>query len=505
MPESRAMLETCISRWLESKTAEITFVPPRTSSMLCQSCVDLVTKIDHLETQLDIALNDFVMLVAKREMMIANVKIEAPEEEPVLDSAPGVLVEADEEDDDEEEEEPEPEPEPEPPKKTRLKRRVTRAPVKKRVTRKPKVERDSEEWDETEAPPPKEKKAPSSPKPRRSYKAPLLCTICGKTFETRRAMYSHKVVHKEPGECHICGKRYKVLSHHMDVVHYQTKKFPCPLCEDSFTTRDKLQDHKCKVHGLPHPYICEECGRTFSTKTKLILHSGSHSGSTCPICNKVIKGYGNIWLRDHIDAVHKNKKKFACGVCEEKFSNRAQVVIHRAKVHAIDVDKIQHPCPECGKIFNFKILLRNHRYKEHNVSMDNLKILPCGFCNKEFFSNYKLQRHLLTHDGIKSHACPDCDYRSTMFYPVKTHMKTVHNRNVKRVFPNGNNSNDLDYVIVDITDEDNNANNQPNEDNQGESSQHSMKMENTSFKPTSPMQSPDMLHDMSMRMGTSGL
>ena len=72
-------------------------------------------------------------------------------------------------------------------------------------------------------------------------------------------------------------------------LHYDEKLHKCPVCEKTFSHKNKLSEHVKMIHkDVVNPYNCKKCG----------------------------KAYAGLFNYDkHMANVHEEKNRFACGVC----------------------------------------------------------------------------------------------------------------------------------------------------------------------------------------------
>lgn len=100
-----------------------------------------------------------------------------------------------------------------------------------------------------------------------------VCDICGKGFETRRSLRSHKYSHAEmQHNCLICGKIFRtkvVLSRHMK-THTGEKQFSCKYCDRTFRCSHSRLSHE-RTHTGERPYKCK-CSKSFVSSSALRCH-----------------------------------------------------------------------------------------------------------------------------------------------------------------------------------------------------------------------------------------
>merc|ERR1712126_454063 len=139
---------------------------------------------------------------------------------------------------------------------------------------------------------------------------------------------------------------------HIDTVH-KGKKFHCPHCDKSISTKGALKVHIDNVHKRIQIFSCDQCVKSYKSKSQLESHTLrvhmniKQDKVVCPHCGKKYVDTG--MLNRHIKIVHeKAPKLIKCEDCEKAFHIPAQLKKHRAAVHRSD-KRLQ--CKECNKAF----------------------------------------------------------------------------------------------------------------------------------------------------------
>ena len=200
---------------------------------------------------------------------------------------------------------------------------------------------------------------------------------------------------KNPNQCFN-----EQISH----VHGGKKPFKCVLCENEFTYKKELHQHKKYVH--------EE--KTATHHCQIFK---------CAMCDSEF-GKKKI-LNDHIINVHDRKIPFKCDLCESSFASKKNLHRHKKIVHKENA--VTHLCQICNKEFSEK-----HGLKIHNA-IAHEKIKPfqwspflCNFCGSSFGVKSKLNLHIqAVHEGPKSFQCHLCDSKFLFQKTMSMHMK-VH-------------------------------------------------------------------------------
>ncbi len=83
-------------------------------------------------------------------------------------------------------------------------------------------------------------------------------------------------VHK----CTFCGAAYKYrcqLLHHIKSMH-AGKRFVCPQCQCTLSTRRGLTEHVKHVHQKLARYQCQHCSKGYSHRSNYLDHLATHTG-----------------------------------------------------------------------------------------------------------------------------------------------------------------------------------------------------------------------------------
>ena len=284
-----------------------------------------------------------------------------------------------------------------------------------------------------------------------SQKVNKQCELCFKTFSTRSAMICHvRDIHEKSGdfECSYCQKRFHRNSAFIVHLrkhtgekpfvcetcgkafdrksalnfHTQThgERYPCNLCEKTFSYKKGLQKHVKYVHDKVKNFCCEICSKTFGRKEHLTrhfkdIHEEPEEGSLhqCGQCASSFKKEQSLKL--HIRFVHENERNFVCDTCAKAFSQKASLDRHIADVHE---QSGSNACQFCEKRF-YKI----HALKIHERSHTDEKPFACSFCDKKYHRSLDRDAHERKHTGEKPYQCEFCE---------KTFFKEIYKRDHER-------------------------------------------------------------------------
>ncbi|CAL8130122.1 unnamed protein product [Orchesella dallaii] len=247
-----------------------------------------------------------------------------------------------------------------------------------------------------------------------SYK----CSLCSEIFPSAKDKLTRHVIkkHSDRYKCHLCAKNLsspRMLKIHLRV---HTGAAPeviteCPICAKPFTRWPLFQNHKWSHYSeqerneavargeKPPPsydkkFQCEQCPRRFSTAKLLQMHlisihqTEERPKELCPIC-----GCAVLHLQAHIGRIHEvvpDEKKFACSLCDKKFTTN--------------------------------VLLKRHKNAVHF----DLKAFQCTMCSKKFFTSWSLKEHIQFHLNIRNFKCEFCTSAFVRKYDFDRHMRVYH-------------------------------------------------------------------------------
>ena len=144
------------------------------------------------------------------------------------------------------------------------------------------------------------------------------------------------------------------------------QEYPCTHegCEENFKSKATRTTHMNKVHGRPKTHKCDACEGMFESGRAVAKHyAEAHPGLKmkfpCSMCDKSYSS--KMILKGHMKYVHQGIR-FKCDQCDKEYHKRTRLAQHVRIVHE-GGDKI--PCEICGKKFTDKNTLKNHKIKIH--------------------------------------------------------------------------------------------------------------------------------------------
>ena len=113
----------------------------------------------------------------------------------------------------------------------------------------------------------------------KTFKRPLSCCQCGKTFATKTQLDCHERIHTndKPLSCSKCDKKFP-LPHDLK-EHERTnvaEPFRCLQCDRRFSLFDELKHHK-KSHAGEEPFNCTKCDKKFAIGSDLKEQERTHT------------------------------------------------------------------------------------------------------------------------------------------------------------------------------------------------------------------------------------
>ncbi|XP_062536772.1 zinc finger protein 287-like isoform X1 [Armigeres subalbatus] len=301
------------------------------------------------------------------------------------------------------------------------------------------------------------------------------CDTCEKVFDTRRAMFQHRLSHQPRPQltCERCGKTYTNVHNVQAEEDSPDGDVGYVCCEQRFTSRRDLDDHITKhsrisnmlcdncgnlfaSHKSYRPnvksYACELCDEIFDTKFLLMQHSRVHAPppkvkprKPSPVKAKPKRAYSTqsvvISLTDPCN--------YVCVTCKGKFSSFEQLQAHIdesiacKKVNttcdqcgkicdtrrALYQHKLSHQpkpqliCDQCGKIYTNSFNLENHKSQVHGEEFEELGyVYKC--CELTFPTRRELNEHIKTHSKILNLLCDTCGKSFTSHKALRSHTQS---------------------------------------------------------------------------------
>jgi len=255
------------------------------------------------------------------------------------------------------------------------------------------------------------------------------CSECISRFITKLGLKRHiSYVHRKNVEniCHKCGKTYYSISNLKDHISYVHKvkpkpKFKCSLCEESYATKQVLENHMSVHEGKI--FQCSNCNEEFTSKNKLESHiAKEHDRSKLHKCEHCDSSYvTKNGLFRHIAFVHEKTIINMCSHCGRNCMSKAELKSHVKIVHEFAGEK-NYKCENCEKDFQTENSLKSHIKIIHEGTR-----VKCLLCQKPFVSKTAMKRHIdNVHEKKKPYVCDICNESFAQTAHLKTHKKGKH-------------------------------------------------------------------------------
>ncbi|RVE46028.1 hypothetical protein evm_009308 [Chilo suppressalis] len=223
------------------------------------------------------------------------------------------------------------------------------------------------------------------------------CLECDMFFKNSRTRKTHVArCHREGFQCDHCKKRFvnkTTLATHLRLHEGPLPREECPICH-KMVRKIQLKYH-IQRHQNKKRYECVDCNKIFShlaTYQGHLKYSRAHASDQifkfpCPMCNK---GYPTKEsMQDHFNYQHLGKTSHKCPICDKPIASRANVEKHIMRVHGQKKEKPRkHVCQICDKGFTDKKALN-----QHEVIHSGERPLTCDICQQTFKQKASLYTH----------------------------------------------------------------------------------------------------------------
>ncbi|ALC40579.1 CG18011 [Drosophila busckii] len=303
-----------------------------------------------------------------------------------------------------------------------------------------------------------------------------VCEYCSAYYKQKTDLRAHRDsgAHKDGlFWCQPCNKEFtdmKFYRHHLrnfqqlrtDTAHRKLEVclyYMCDFeaCTESYVNWNSLYTHKRRTHDAadklePKPknneWICQFCQKECRSKMSLSVHvarSHNNNNVTCPICKssykdeEALKKHHDYWhepiecsicskmvknrrnFDTHVNVVHSNNKRYACGVCKKGFYHKSEMEAHQ-RLHAQ-----LFGCDQCSFTTRHKKSLSVHVLGQHFKRFG----YECKSCDKRFGRHQGLLKHMQRVHGSR-YLCSDfydggCKKVLSSVVQLKTHVRKVHN------------------------------------------------------------------------------
>ncbi|KAK8735932.1 hypothetical protein OTU49_005127, partial [Cherax quadricarinatus] len=157
------------------------------------------------------------------------------------------------------------------------------------------------------------------------------------------------------------------------------KKLNCSDCNEVFSKKRDLLQHRREEHIKPKKNVCTLCKKIFESEKQLKMHSHFHNVGGQYECFYCYKQFNKAWkMKIHLVS-HSGRPSFICQFCGDDFLYPGKIVNHLKRIH-----DIWSPCKECGDA-----MIERGPHK--------CKIYGCKDCSLSFASCSELAAHVQSH------------------------------------------------------------------------------------------------------------
>ncbi|XP_054720081.1 histone H4 transcription factor-like [Uloborus diversus] len=174
----------------------------------------------------------------------------------------------------------------------------------------------------------------------------VACPTCGGMFASRTKFSDHiqrQLLTDENDEenlyiCEYCSKKMNSERLLRDHMRHHVNHYKCPYCDMTCPTPSGVQVHVQYRHAEEKPYSCQYCDYKCKSENDLRKHLESHSQVIpykCPVEGCSYATRSQTCYNVHYRKTHEEKgpAKYACHLCEKKFTRGNYLTKHLVNVH----------------------------------------------------------------------------------------------------------------------------------------------------------------------------
>ena len=180
-------------------------------------------------------------------------------------------------------------------------------------------------------------------------------------------------------ECEFPADDYHDLGEHMLEFHFLGS---CHLCDESFTTKEKLEDHLIDDHNqkdhadrISENFDCNFCEQKFANKKDLMIHKKQKHLEMINTCwgfaaGTCVYGAEKCWFRHSISSSDEIK----CKICNETFKSKPEYHKHKKEKHPSFVTRCNNALNGKCK-YGVEFCWFNHKEdEEHEIVTNNYEV-----------------------------------------------------------------------------------------------------------------------------------
>ena len=250
------------------------------------------------------------------------------------------------------------------------------------------------------------------------------CNVCKKEFSGIKPLMQHlrnhiKIETNEPPIKIIPPEEVQISNVNSSSGEKQiSSKWHCELCDKPLATERILKEHIVAVHENKRLYPCKYCNKSFKRREDRFNHKKVQHEEHTHQCVKCPRKFGlKYFLKSHLARAHKIGN-FLCVTCGKAFVNSKMLSLHNCNLQE---GTYECKCDLCGESFASKKALKIHAGHAHKTEH------KCSDCGEKFSKTLLLKTHRMEIHG-KSNVfnCNICDHSFRTSIGISKHNRKSH-------------------------------------------------------------------------------
>ncbi|XP_055637190.1 uncharacterized protein LOC129775931 isoform X3 [Toxorhynchites rutilus septentrionalis] len=182
-------------------------------------------------------------------------------------------------------------------------------------------------------------------------------------------------------------------------------------------TRNEIKEQPPETPKKAINHKCENCKKSFFHRKSLVVHRTKVHG--------IEVDETQLPKRRPRVCTPKAMINYSCENCEKSFYHRGKLIAHRAEVHGIedgDISFHHFTCDVCGKVYRCK-----NNFLYHMKTHKNERSFSCQYCERSFITMLQRDRHEQSHTKQYPFKCRFCDMGSASRKCIFAHEVRKHN------------------------------------------------------------------------------
>ena len=199
----------------------------------------------------------------------------------------------------------------------------------------------------------------------------------------------------------------------MSVAAAEKERYPCELCDKTYTYAKSLTRHKKNKHAKDYKdmCVCDDCGKPFMDRMALFRHRGR-------VHDKNKQGKEGVY--------NQCSQWSQCSQCSQIFPDPEALRQHISSDHT-KKENYKFACTRCGRTYRKKNALDKHLFSRHGINQKGTGTSMCSLCGKAFLHKSGLLQHMTSHGRNKPYQCQKCSRKFTEQRYMERHDRHIHN------------------------------------------------------------------------------